>query len=343
MASSAVEQVVKSELEHYPGVELELKDGRKHDKAVFHFQNRSRFLTLPKSPSDWRATENIRRDLKKTLEELGVERLRYRPGTRDNMKRRKRARAVAPWVARGPGSHGGPGRRTRNALAAFAVNKYDIVVTIPYKSPLVRHFKDDEGKPLAHWTMELLASPNLHAPPKLVLKRVELPPGKERQQGVTTGWPVNKGAWAIKIARRSFPALANKVKDKISSIDLNLNEERGDRLIFDLPEGTFPTSYQPHHDPVEAEEPPAPLPSQAWPERPEEPAEEPPATEVAKVTPEPQAGYQDRPIVLQMPKQTVSVEQAIALLNKRKAQLGNLLRFTVEEGGFLSAVHRIGK
>ena len=50
----------------------------------------------------------------------------------------------------------------------------------------------------------------------------------------------------------------------------------------------------------------------------------------------------DRPLVLQMPKQGVSIEAALSVLNKAKRRLGSNLRFTIEEGGYLSAVHRIG-
>lgn len=317
MASSAIEQLVKSELGHYPGVKLEIKDGRRHDKAVFHFGNQSRFLTLPKTPSDWRANANIKRDLKKTLKELGVERSYHK-----SVQRR-----------------GGKGRRHRNAVAAVALNKNNLVLLIPVNSKLLDRFKSPDGKPAATWEFEIRSSPDLQAPPLIAVKRVTMPPGMAKRWGMTRGTMHKSGGWVLAIKRTQVPALAKKV-DSIGSIDVQLYADEGKTLVFRLPAGVLPTSYHPHNDRLEAE---APIPSEAWPEPPQERVEEPAAPEVAKAAPEPQAGYQDRPIVLQMPKQSVSIEQAIALLNKRKQQLGNGLRFTIEEGGYLSAVHRIAK
>lgn len=320
MASSAIEQLVKGELEHYPGVKLELKDGRRHDRAVFFFGGKSRFLTLPKTPSDWRANENIKRDLKKTLGELGVKR-------------------AADYIARGSGSRGGAGRRTKTADAAFGLNKNGLVFTIGVRSQVRKKF----GKASGRWQFELRASPDLRAPPLLVLKKATLPAGMERKAGVVAGSDFG-GAWKFQVSRPQLPKMLQSI-DRVSSIDVKLLKDEGDALVFSLPAGILPTSFQPH-----ADELPAPLPSEAWAEPIQEPQEAPQeavepaqATEVAQARTEPQVGLQDRPIVLQFPKQTVSVEQAIAVLNRRKQQLGNGLRFTIEEGGYISAVHRIGK
>jgi hypothetical protein len=319
MASVAVETTLRDELTHYPGVELELKNGGKHDRAVFRLGDRSRFLTIPKTPSDYRADKNIVRDLRKTLVELGAK--------RDD------------GIVRGKGSRGGKGRRTRNADAAFALNASSIVLTFGRFSKLRKRFG---GKVKQQWTLEFRASPDLKAPPLVVLKKVDLPAGFERKKGVAAGTDF-RGVWKFQFARALAPKMLKGV-DYISSIDVELFKDEGDALVFKLPAGVLPTGYTPHTKVVEEDEP-TPLPSQAWAEpRPvEERVEEPEAPKVAQAAPVPSTGLADRPIVLQFPKQTISVEQAIAVLNRKKQQLGNGLRFTIEEGGYISAVHRIGK
>lgn len=99
MASKAVIETVETELKHYPGVEMEIRNGGKHDRAVFSKGAKSRFVTIPKTPGDWRTKQNLRRDVKKTLGELGVERLRYIPGSRDGIGGGRRDRRSPPQAS----------------------------------------------------------------------------------------------------------------------------------------------------------------------------------------------------------------------------------------------------
>lgn len=209
----------------------------------------------------------------------------------------------------------------------MALNKKNLVVFIPANSKLLDRFRKPDGTGTGFWEFEIQASPNLTAPPLIAVKRATMPPGLERKRGLTKGVPHKNGGWLLAIKRTQVPALSNMI-DSISSVDVELKSDNAKEIVFKLPAGTVPTGYHPHNDTLVQE----PKPSVA--EQPEEP-------EVAKPTVEPQAGYQDKPIVLQMPKQSVSVEQAIGLLNKRKLQLGNKLRFTITEDGFLTAFHRI--
>lgn len=313
MASSAVEQVVREELGHYPGVQLELKNGGKHDRAVFRLGDKSRFLTLPKTPSDHRVPMNIRRDLKRVLGELGVKRAR---------QERK-------------------SRRHWTSDATLGLQASGLSLVISKHSKLHQHFETKD--PNQAWSFELRSSVTLTDPPLLVVKRETIPEGRVRARaGMVRARHIRTGAFLIKMSRNALPAPLKRAP-KFGAVELKLYADEGNALVFKLPEGVLPTSYQPHHD--RTEEAPAPLPSQAWKEptveAPQEPRERTPEPRVPQVVVQPPP----MPTTLQLalPKQTISIEQAIAVLNKKKQQLGNSLRFTVEEGGYLSAVHRIGK
>lgn len=325
MASTAVLETVQNELGHYPGVELEIKSGGKHDRAIFRIGERSRFLTIPKTPSDHRAEKNIVRDLKKTLDELGVERQRYRPGSRQGIGGRPRAKKPR---AGGRGLH-------YHAEATLGLAKDDLTISIPMHSPLLERFRTPEGRPVSAWRLELRSSVDLAAPPHLVLKKAEIRPGLARERsGIVRGGALGKhGGWKLVMRRNNLPKLLKRL-DPFSSVELKLRSSNSEELEFDIPQGVIPTSYDPNRNKPE----PVQEPVEALQER-EETVEVP---EVAKAAPVPSTGLADKPIVLQFPKQAVSVEQAIRVLNVHKQKLGSNLRFTVTEGGFLTAVHRIG-
>jgi hypothetical protein len=311
MASSAVEQVVKDELRHYPGVDLELKNGGKHDRAVFHLGGKSRFMVLPKTPSDHRAPKNVATTLRKTMEELGAHRQPLpRPTTRGDIP--------------------------KGATAGIALNSSYLSLIIPRDSKLLSRFKTPDGKPKGHWVFEIQSSVTLADPPLIAIKRTTLPPGMQKKPGVVAGWGHNNGGWLLNISRGMVPVLTRMV-DRFPTTEVQVVRDTADELVFKLPRGTIPTSYQPHHDVIETPEPereqPAPKPSVAWADP------KPPEPEVAPAPAPSQPGV----LEFKWPKQSVSIEQAINVLNAKKRQHGNNLRFTIEEGGYISAVHRIGK
>jgi hypothetical protein len=162
----------------------------------------------------------------------------------------------------------------------------------------------------------------------LVLTRATMPAGQVRKTGMAGGFHLKKtGAWRLTFTRHSLKFL--KRIETIAPTAVDLYEETPGELVFKIPTGVIPTSFKPHPAPAAIEEPAEPEPQ--------------PAQAPAPAAAEAMNGFTDRPITLQFPKQTVSVEQALAILNKAKIRLGNNLRFTIEEGGYLSAVHRIGK
>ena len=312
MRGTAIERVIQKELAHYPGVDHEIRQGGKHKRVVFHRDGQSRFQVIPRTPSDWRAQQNALATFKKTMTELGAQRLDILPGQTK-------------------------GLRSMSAVARITLNDKGFSLSIPASSPLIGRFKTAENKAVAHWRFELRASPDLQAPPLLAAIKSDLPAGKKVQVGVVAGFhQPNTGGWRVTAARSSIPALS-KMISHIPAVDVELVEENDRELLFKLPTGLLPTRFK-ARAPEQVEQP-APLPSQAWHEPQEAPAAAP--APAAQVQPAP-VMLNEQPITLQLPKQGVSIEAAISVLNKAKQQLGNNLRFTITEGGFLTAVHRIG-
>lgn len=318
MQANVIIQSVHRELQHYPGVEHEIREGGKHKRIVFHRNGMSRFLTIPRTPSDHRAKDNALRDFKKTMNELGAPRLDILPGQTK-------------------------GRRTRGINATIGLNHKAVTLHIPAASKLIDRFKNPDGSAKHLWSFELRASPDLTAPPMLAVRQEKLPPGKEKAHGMVRGFMLpSTGSWRLQLARTQLPALS-KLVDTISSVDVELYEATEKELVFKLPSGVIPTKFKPRPlSPAKVEslttleesgllgEPPAPLPSQAF---------------VPHPTPVPapvMPAAMPQELTLQFPKQTVSVEMAINVLNKAKRRLGSNLKFQIGEEGYLTATHRIG-
>jgi hypothetical protein len=319
MQANAIVQKVREELTLYPGVRAEVREGGKHKRMVFHRNGESRFLTIPRTPSDWRAGDNALRDFRKTMTELGAKRLE-----RTTSRRGKYAKPKG------------------GIFLSLNANKFTF--NVGAESKLIDRFKTPDNKAAGHWTFELRASPDLEAPPMIAAKRVELRPGVKAQHGATTGFFNKKtGAWRIALSRSGFPALSKKVKG-FARVSAELYEDKGDELVFKLPPGTIPTSFKKPVTPIDPakvealttleesgllDEPPAPAPA-------------PIAARAAPAKASEPAPALAQKLTLEFPKQPVSVEAAIGVLNKAKQRLGNNLRFTITEGGFLTATHRIG-
>jgi hypothetical protein len=230
----------------------------------------------------------------------------------------------------------------RAKVASFGLGENLLVIHFPKGSKLLKRVRSATGKPMAHWEVYFRSSPDLDAPPMVALRRVELPAGQLRKQGVTGGFAANADSWRFTLSRKNFPMLDSI--QTLTSVPLTLYEETTDELVFKLPSGTLPTTFRPRPEPVApVMEPPEasdgvlvgtpfPAPRLAPIER----------REPAEAAPQAATFVNEQPITLQLPKQGVSVEAAVAVLNKAKRRLGDNLRFTIVEGGYLTAVHRIG-
>jgi hypothetical protein len=306
--NAALIKAVERELQHYPGVESEVANGGTHKRIVFRLGERSRFMAIPKTPSDWRSTNNAVAVARKTMRELGAQRIDILPGQTK-------------------------GRRKNHAVARFSLNKRTIAITIPAQSPLIDRFRTATNEPTGFWSFELRASPDLEAPPFLALKKVGFESTGPKKHGLIRGFfQPNTLGWRLGLTRAYLSGLPKSIKE-IKSVDVEVYQDNGDELVFKLPTGTLPTSFRAKAK-VE-QQAPAPAPAAKI-----EPVELPPPPAAPEAAPAPKLG--DHPMVLQLPKPSISVEQAVGILNKAKARCGNNLRFTVTEGGFLAVTHRIG-
>ena len=230
MSASPIVKAVEQELQFYPGVEMEFHNRGKHDRLVFSRGNATRFLTVPRTPSDWRAGKNAMRDLRKTMTELGAPRLDAMPPPRKR------------------------GRARKGAIAHFGMNEKLVVLHIPAASKLLKRFRTPNGKAAAHWKFSLRPSVDLQAPPLLVVKQADVPPGKKVQGGLVAGFNVS-GAWRLTMGRSVFPALDQRV-EFLPTVGLTLYEDNGTELVFQMPPGTLPTGFTKHPTPP-VEQPPA--------------------------------------------------------------------------------------
>ena len=66
---------IQAEISQWPGASLgRVTNGGKHGRLTIRFGGRERFVTLPLTPSDWRAEHNQVRDVRRVLAELGATR-----------------------------------------------------------------------------------------------------------------------------------------------------------------------------------------------------------------------------------------------------------------------------
>lgn len=63
-------KMVEQELRDRAGVRFDFECRKTHDRIILSFENKSKFVTVSKSPSDYRAMMNRRRDIRKVLKEF---------------------------------------------------------------------------------------------------------------------------------------------------------------------------------------------------------------------------------------------------------------------------------
>lgn len=64
-------KMVERELEGHANVRFDFERRKTHDRIVLSSNHQSRFVTVSKSPSDYRAMMNRRSDIRKILKEFG--------------------------------------------------------------------------------------------------------------------------------------------------------------------------------------------------------------------------------------------------------------------------------
>jgi hypothetical protein len=72
MKFDPMESAIDAEISRWPGVTAHREHGGKHYRLVLNYGGKSRFVTYPCTPSDWRGHYNRIGDIRKTLAELGA-------------------------------------------------------------------------------------------------------------------------------------------------------------------------------------------------------------------------------------------------------------------------------
>lgn len=297
-------EVIKDELGHYPGVELDLKPRGKHRAAIFRFNGIERFVIIPTTSGDLaRAPKNTIRDVRATLRDLGAKRLAAVPTSK-----RERVASASKDVRIG-------------------VNRRKVIVSVSGSSPLMDRLKGHS------WRIEMRANPDPQGAPFVALVKDVLPAGKQRHRGLVR--PVENKAtnrWLLNFQDLPSRERVMSLVGEFRAMGVRYLEDTGGALVFELPkERNVPIL----RGKVLQEAQEAALEEATRPEAPEAPVE-PVAPSPAPVL-DPQ-----RPIVLQLPKAGVSIEQAIKVLNAAKSRMGSDLRFTIVEGGFIQVVAKYG-
>jgi hypothetical protein len=216
--------------------------------------------------------------------------------------------------------------RETQVFARLGVNKTSVILSISPKSPLYQRFVQG-SHPKAYWSMELRSNPDLEGEPFLAIVKKELPAGSKKQAGIGAG-SVNKQTrtYSLGSLRSQFTAMERF--GEFTTQEIELHDDEGDVLLFKLPKqrkarDTLPTPPAPAGDVVIGRIGRAP-----------EPEETPPA-------PEPDAKGQIM-MVYQPPKEKISLERAVNIINAYRERMGDDLCLTITKDGKLQAMAKFG-
>jgi hypothetical protein len=324
MGSNIYRDTIEREIAQYGDqVRVEYQGGGKHPRAVIYVGGKSKFLTFPSSASDnVRGPLNMRSNLRRILSDLG-------------------ARPEGPPPAR------------------LAVYHESVLLSIPKSSPLFSTVAKNR-QVLAWWAMEAVSNPDLKGEPFLALRyRGPVKEGEAtRRPGMLRGSFNASGEWQATVMNSRLPAIAKL--GPFAAVPLRLLRQEGDDLVFKLPPANLrkrPAGYNYPEPPAEKLAPPAPpavkkLEPRAHHGIPEPaPVPPPPRAPVPAREKEPppaeHAHHQkvhldERPLQLVLPKEPVSLQRAIRIVNHHKEKMGDNLSLSITPEGYLLAIAQFG-
>jgi hypothetical protein len=314
MGSNIYRDTIERELAQYGDqVRVEYQGGGKHPRAVIYVGGKSKFLTFPSSASDnVRGPLNMRANLRRILSDLG-------------------ARPEGPPPAR------------------LAVYHESVMLSIPKSSHLFSTVAKGR-QVVAWWSMEAVSNPDLKGEPFLALRyRGPVKEGEAtRRPGMLRGSFNASGEWQATVMNTRLPAIAKL--GPFAAVPLRLLRQEGDDLVFKLPPANLrkrPAGYNyPDTTPAENLTPPAPpavkkLEPVAAPLPPRAPVpareKEPPHAD-----PHQKVHLDERPLQLVLPKEPVSLQRAIRIINHNKEKMGDNLSLSITPEGYLLAIAQFG-
>jgi len=303
---------VEAELQSWPGIDHRVERRSKHRSVRLTYGRHQRSVIIPTTGSDHRGPKNTVTQLRRTLKDMGATKLASRPVTKQDEKNAK-------------------------AVARLGVNNTSVVLSVPKHSPLYERFVKD-GQATHYWSFELRAVADPKGTPHLAIVKQPAPTEK-MHPGVAKGF-LNKPteAYALAILRGQFKAMDRM--GPFASQGIELIEERENELLFKLPANRKPLmvrNKQPDAPAQIAQPEPRPEPEVIRAEATHAPVARHPEPEPAPTAAQP------TPLVIQAPKEKVSLEKAINVINAYKEKMGDNLRLSIAEGGYLAAIAKMGK
>ncbi len=224
-------------------------------------------------------------------------------------------------------------------VARLSMTDAAIHFSIPKGSPIYSRFADENDKPKGHWTFEMRSNPDPKGQPFFAVVKETLPNGVKRAKGIAGGsFTKVSQTFVVTIAGNSLPLVFKH--GPFGATPIELYHDAKDLIQFKMPlekkalilrgEKRLEALTKPPEP--EVEEQPAPAVEPPVPDTPAPVAEAPAA-------PAPRA--RNEPVIIQPAPVPLNVERAVKYLNKRKAELGSDITFTIVEGGFIRAVQRI--
>jgi hypothetical protein len=316
-------RAIDKELPHWPGVSYTVEStGGTHRKAIFIFNDSTRFIILPSTTRDpSRAPKNMVRDMRKELLALKAKRIDKLP----------------------------PARRRVQLLETTEVDEMDVArlsisekikFVVPRGSEIFKHFVDESGGALSSWTFSLGANPDLQGEPYFVISKTDIGQSK-RVKGTAKGTFNKAQNWfEIQITTSQFPLIANRF-GTFGIVPIDLHGENESHFTFKLPAERPKLKRQ-------KELPPPPPPAPAVEDLPEtEPIAQSEEQQVVAqveqaVAAAPQPDGKPATFILQPPPRRITIEEAARVINSSKRRLGNNLRLSIGQDGYLQIIHRIG-
>ncbi len=213
------------------------------------------------------------------------------------------------------------------AVAKLGITESSVQFIVPKNSKLYKKFADRTGKAVSAWKFELRTNPDRSADPWFVVRKAHALPGR-KTPGVARGSFIKiSSAFNVAISKSNLPAFNRFGTFRVAALELV--EDFDDLMVFAIPKDRQPVMSRKSKR-VDVEPTPQNAPE----------AEEAPVT-IAPPAEEQTKPHKNEPVIIQPAPVPLNIERALKYLNKRKDELGSDLRFTIEEGGKLSAIHKI--
>jgi hypothetical protein len=208
--------------------------------------------------------------------------------------------------------------------AKMSITDEAIFFYVSKRSPLHKYFLDSNGEPTNHWRFEMRDVPGRE--PMLAVVRAPTPEAGTKHPGVARGYRVKSSdQFTLHMVHAVAPIVAKQ--GRFAASPLVLYERTQDAFVFELP----PVAERDMSAPVLKHLKPAVLVEK------KEEVQEPVTTHVEhKLEP-------NQPVILQLPKEKISLERAVNVINAYKDSLGKDMGLYIDSDGYLRVTAAFGR